>query len=196
MSTEIPPTARTSELVPNAVGMFAALFFTGLILRFQGRVLWCECGTFVPWSWDVSSMHNSQHLVDPYFFSHILHGFVFFAMLHGLCRAVSLQKRFWAAILFECAWEVLENSPLIIERYRSVTVSLGYFGDSIANSSFDILACSLGFLMAVRLKLWQSVTFFLASEIAMIFAIRDCLTLNVLMLLTPIEAIKDWQMGA
>jgi hypothetical protein len=196
MSIDTQPTDRTSEVLPNAVRMLVALFSTGLILKFQGRVFWCECGTFVPWSWDVSSMHNSQHLIDPYFFSHVLHGFVFFAPLHWLCRAVSLQKRFWAAVLFECAWEVLENSPLIIERYRAVTVSLGYFGDSIANSSFDILACALGFLMAVRLKPWLSVTFFMATEIAMIVAIRDCLTLNVLMLITPIEAIKDWQMGA
>jgi len=195
MSNSTQPAEQKFESVPTARRMMVALLLTGVILRFQGRVFWCQCGTLIPWSWDVESMHNSQHLIDPYFFSHVLHGLFFFALLHWLCGSVSLQKRFWAAVLFECAWEVLENSPMIIDRYRSVTVSLGYVGDSISNSSFDIFACILGFVLAFRLKVWQSVCFFLTTEIVMTLVIRDCLTLNVLMLVSPIEAIKQWQMG-
>jgi len=171
------------------------LLATVVALRLLGRVFWCDCGSLVPWSWDVNSQHNSQHLIDAYFFTHVLHGLVFYALLFAVRWPRTVESRFLAVLFLESVWEVLENSPPIIERYRAVTVSLGYYGDSIANSIVDILACSLGVLIACRATVWQSVAFFAATELLLVATIRDCLTLNVLMLAFPIDAIRQWQMA-
>jgi hypothetical protein len=171
------------------------LLATVVALRLLGRVFWCECGSLIPWSWDVNSPHCSQHLIDAYFFTHVLHGLVFYAVLVVVRWPRSVSSRFLAVVFLECFWEILENSPLIIERYRAVTVSLGYFGDSIANSIVDILACWFGVLIACRAKVWQSVTIFVITELLLVATIRDCLTLNVLMLPFPVDAILQWQMG-
>ena len=171
-----------------ALGM---LLVTVVALRLLGRVFWCECGSLVPWSWDVNSRHNSQHLIDAYFFTHVLHGLMFYVLLFAIRWPRTVESRFLAVVFLESVWEVLENSPLIIERYRAVTVSLGYYGDSIANSIVDILACSFGVVIACRAKVWQSVAFFAATELILVTTIRDCLTLNVLMLAFPIDAIRQ-----
>ena len=174
----------------------AMLLVTIVALRLLGQPFWCECGSLVPWSWDIDSQHCSQHLIDAYFFTHVLHGLVFYVLLVVVVRwPRTVSSRFLAVLFLECFWEVLENSPPIIERYRTVTLSLGYFGDSIANSIVDILACCFGAWIACRAKVWQSVTVFVATELLLLATIRDCLTLNVVMLPFPIDAILEWQKG-
>ena len=164
-----------------------------VILRSMGRQWWCNCGDYVPWSWTIHSSHNSQHLIDPYFFTHVLHGVIFFGILKALLPRLDAGPRFLIAVIIESAWEILENSPLIIERYRAATISLDYYGDSIANSICDVLACALGYWIAGRIGWRWSIVLFVVVELALMVTIRDCLTLNVLMLVFPIEAIKQWQ---
>lgn len=182
--------------VRTAWAAFGMLLVTVGALELLGQVFWCECGSLVPWSWDIDSRHCSQHLIDAYFFTHVLHGLVFYALLVVVVRwPRSVSSRFLAVLFLECFWEVLENSPPIIERYRAVTISLGYFGDSIANSIVDILACCFGVWIACRAKVWQSVAVFVITELLLLATIRDCLILNVLMLPFPVDAILEWQNG-
>ncbi len=177
-----------------AIGL-TAFVMTVLILRLIGRTWWCSCGSPVPWSWEIWSSHNSQHLIDPYTFTHALHGLVFFAALRFLPSKIASHSRFLIALTVECAWEILENSPMIIERYREATISLDYYGDSIANSLFDIVACMAGYLFASKVRWWWSLALFAVIEVILLMTIRDCLILNVVMLVWPIEAIKQWQGG-
>lgn len=160
-----------------------------------GRVWWCEAGDYVPWSWVVNSRHNSQHLIDPYSFTHILHGILEFWLLGLVFWKLPLAWRFVLAIFIESSWEVVENTNYIINRYREATISLDYFGDSIANSLFDIVCCGLGFLIAYKLRLWWSLALFVFSELVLLFWIRDSLLLNILMLVYPLDAVKSWQTG-
>lgn len=169
--------------------------FAIIYLRWQGRVWWCKCGHWYPISFVVQSEHNSQHLFDAYSFSHILHGILFFGLLWLFRRWLSLNMRAAIAATIEIGWETLENSPIIINRYREATVSLGYTGDSIANSLGDIASFVFGFYLARKLGLWWSVGVFLVVELTMLWMIRDNLALNVLMLLWPIDAIRRWQAG-
>ena len=166
-----------------------------IMLHLMGQPLWCKCGGLSPWSWDIWSSHNSQHLVDPYFFTHVLHGVVLCGLLYWLPRRVSESSRFLTAVILEAGWEILENCPMIIERYRAATISKDYFGDSIINSGGDLIACIIGYLLARQLGFRRSMVFFLLTELILLLTIRDSLLLNVLMLVWPIEAIKRWQMG-
>jgi len=168
---------------------------TVVILWLMGQPWWCKCGSWIPWSWDIWSSHNSQHLLDPYTASHVLHGVIFCGLLYWLPRSVSGSARFLAAIALEGGWEILENSPLIIERYRESTMAQDYFGDSLANSACDLLASAAGYLIAYELRAVKSVVILVATELILVFWIRDCLTLNVLMLVWPIDAIKQWQLA-
>ena len=162
----------------------------------MGRSLTYTNGPVRLWVGDVNSDQNSQQISDPYSFTHVIHGVVFYALLWLAAPRLSQRTRFVLAVLIEAAWEVLENTPLIIERYRAVTISLDYYGDSVLNSIADIVAMSLGFEIARRIPVWASVAFVLVIEAALAFAIRDNLTLNILMLVHPIDAIKQWQDGA
>lgn len=166
-----------------------------VILHLLGRRPWCKCGGYSPWSWEIYSQHNSQHLIDPYTFTHVLHGIVFFGVLWLLRDRLSDSVRLMIAAVVEAAWEVLENTSLIIERYREATISLDYYGDSIANSVSDVLACLLGYLIASRLRWYYSVAIFLAVEVTLLLTIRDSLLLNVIMLVYPSDAILQWQAG-
>ena len=150
---------------------------------------------FAIWVWDIWSSSNSQYLLDPYSFSHLVHGFLFFGILSLAARRLTLERRLLIAVILEAAWEVLENSPLIINRYRQATIALGYEGDSVMNSLSDIVMMSLGFLAASRLRAWQSVGAVVAMELGCLLLFRDNLTLNVIMLVHPIDAIKAWQMA-
>jgi Protein of unknown function (DUF2585) len=185
------------QITPRQLPFMIATILIGtvIVLQSMGRLVWCQCGSPVPWSWEIWSMHNSQHLLDPYFFSHVLHGVIFFAVLFLWRKQISANARFFLAFVVEAGWEILENSPFIIERYRAATMSLDYFGDSMANSMFDILACMLGYWFAASVRWYWSVALFAVFEFAMLVSIRDCLILNVIMLVSPIEAIKQWQMG-
>ena len=167
----------------------------GLVLHLMGRRLWCACGSWVPWSWDIWSSHNSQHLVDPYAFTHFLHGLIFYAGLRWLLGGRWPLVRVLLALAIELAWEVGENTNTVIDAYRESTISLNYHGDSLLNSLGDVAALALGYLVAARVPVWVSLALFAGIEVGLLLAIRDSLLLNVVMLLAPVEALKAWQMA-
>jgi len=169
------------------------LALTAAIEFGMGRSLLGPDGAFGWWDGNIWSDENSQRVADAYSFSHIVHGILFFALLWLAARGLPLRYRFLIALLLEAGWEVLENSPLIINRYREATIALGYVGDSVLNSCSDIAMMALGFLFASRMRVRVSVAAVLAMEIVCLLWVRDNLTLNVIMLIHPIDAIKAWQ---
>lgn len=173
---------------------FAVLVIHVAVLYVMGRIPWCASG-FGIWTSDAWSDRTSQDFADPYSFSHVLHGVIFYWALQHLAKNRSMPQRFILAMLIEVAWEILENSPIIISRYRNATAALGYSGDSILNSVGDIFSCLIGFWMAMRWPVKVVVALVIFEELALLIAIRDNLTLNVIMLIHPIQAIKDWQLG-
>jgi hypothetical protein len=174
---------------------FAAIFpATAVLLRAEGRLWICACGKLLAWSGGVCSANNSQHFLDPYSFTHVLHGVLFFWLIYWLAPQWRATTKLLLATAAEAAWEVFENTNFIIERYRTATAALGYNGDTVVNSFGDILCCIAGFLIAQRLGLRRSVILFLAFELILIVWIHDSLLLEILMLIAPINAIKAWQM--
>jgi hypothetical protein len=182
--------SRTGWLV--AAGLLALL---AAILLAMGRPLICPCGTVSLWHGVVQSNQNSQQISDWYSFSHIIHGFLFYVLSRWLMPRAPLWAALAVAIGIEGAWEILETSPIIIDRYREVTMAYGYSGDSVLNSVSDAAFMLLGFLAASRMRWWMTVGIAIFFELFTLFAIRDNLTLNVLMLVSPIEAVKEWQAG-
>lgn len=192
------------SLLPNRRGALLALALAltvSAILLAMGRVPICECGTVRLWHGEVQSAENSQHIADWYSFSHVIHGLLFYFFAHVLWRQWKIfggKPAIWAlpiAVAFEGFWELLENSPLIIDRYRAVTMSYGYAGDSVLNSLSDMGFMTLGFLIASRLPAWASLVLAIAFELFTLVMIRDNLALNILMLVWPIDAIRVWQAG-
>lgn len=160
---------------------------------YMGRAAFGPDGRFGLWESDINSRENSQRLADPYSFTHFSHGLIFFALAWLVAHGLPVEKRFLMAVALESAWEIAENSPFMIERYRAATISLGYFGDSVVNSAGDILSMALGFVFAAAVPVRVSVAAFIFLELALLFAIRDNLVLNVVMLVYPLQAIKNWQ---
>ena len=192
----------STSLLPHRKALVLSLLvalYAGFILLAMGRPPICACGSVKLWHGVVQSAENSQHLADWHTFSHVIHGLIFYAGAHLLWRRWNVfdgAPARWAlpiAVALEASWELLENSPMIIERYRAVTASFGYSGDSIVNSMADIGWMVLGFWLASRLPWKASLALALAFELLTLVVIRDNLTLNVLMLVHPVEAIKVWQ---
>ena len=164
-------------------------------LRAQGRLWFCACGYLLPWSSDAWSADNSQHLFDPYSFTHVLHGFIFWWLLAWILPRASVAWRFCLTISLEALWEVVENTDFVIRHYRETTQALGYQGDTVVNVLGDILTCGFGFLLAWRLGFRRTLALFILTEVVLLVWIRDSLLLNILMLVYPLEGIKAWQAG-
>ena len=181
---------------PRTVAAGGALMAAaGLVLLFMGRVPICRCGYVSLWHGQVDSAGNSQHLTDWYTFSHVIHGFGFYGLLWLATRRQPIGVRLALAVMLEASWEILENTDMVINRYREATIALDYYGDSVLNSLSDIGAMVLGFVLAARLPVWMIIVAAVAMELVVGYLIRDNLTLNILMLLYPIEAVRQWQMG-
>jgi uncharacterized protein DUF2585 len=164
-----------------------------VMLREEGRMFLCACGHFAVWVSDWCSSNTSQQLLDPYSITHILHGFLFCWLITFLFRRMPQGWQLWLALLLESAWEVLENTPFVINKYRTETAALGYQGDTIVNSVGDLTCALLGFLVARRLGVRWSLIVFVLIELILIFWIHDSLLLQMLMLVRPVDAIKFWQ---
>src|SRR3989344_4843656 len=162
-------------------------------LYMMGQVPICKCGDVKLWHGVTYSSENSQHLSDWYSFSHIIHGFIFFWLLWKFLGKKPLGLRFLLALLIEAGWELFENTDFIINRYREVTISLDYYGDSVINSVFDVLFMVLGFYMARKLPVWAVISLIILMELFVGWWIRDNLTLNIIMLIYPFKAVLNWQ---
>ena len=174
-----------------AIGLVLLLVI--VLLRAEGRMFLCDCGHFAVWTSDACSSQTSQQLFDPYSFTHVLHGFLFFWLMALLFRRLSSSWQVLLAVLLEGAWEVFENTPFVIHKYRTETAALGYQGDTIVNSLGDLTCALIGFLLARKLGVRWSLIFFLLVEVVLTLWIHDSLLLQILMLIRPVQAIKLWQ---
>jgi hypothetical protein len=187
----------TLSRTQTAIAVAAIIAAAALALYLMGHPLICKCGYVKLWHFDVQSAENSQHLIDWYSPSHLIHGFLFYWLLWLVSRwlPMSLGLRLVLAVAVEASWEVVENTDFVINHYREMTISLDYYGDSVINSVSDILFMLLGFFMAARLPVWLTVAMALALELFIGAMIRDNLTLNVLMFLWPLDSVLHWQQG-
>ena len=190
----VRPEVRTGVGVDIAIAV-AIVCLSGALELAMGRPAAYRNGPMRVWSGDINSDQNSQQIADPYSFTHVIHGAAFYGLSRLAFPAAPVALRAVTAITLESAWEVYENTDTVINRYRAATVSLGYYGDSLTNTIGDILSCALGFFLAWRLPTRVTVAWVAAIEMILALVIRDNLTLNILMLIHPIDAIKAWQMG-
>jgi hypothetical protein len=174
-----------------AILIIAAL--TMVQLRLQGRLWWCVCHQAFIWVGDAWSSHTSQHLFDPYSFTHVLHGFMFFWLISLALPKLADHWQLVLTVALEGMWEIIENSEFVIQRYRETTAALGYSGDSILNSLSDMLLCGVGLVLARKLRWPRSVMVFAAVELVILFWIHDSLVLNIIMLIYPNASLKAWQ---
>jgi hypothetical protein len=173
----------------------AIMALAAAILLAMGRTPFCRCGSIRLWTPDAWGPENSQQLTDPYTFTHITHGILLYFIAWIVAPGLSLPARAVLVIAAESAWEVLENTDMVIDRYRAATMALGYYGDSVFNSMGDILACAGGFAIASRLPARATIALVIVLELALTMTIRDSLLLNIVMLVHPIDAVRTWQAG-
>jgi hypothetical protein len=173
----------------------AVVAAAAVVLRLEGRLWLCACGRLLPWVGDAWSADTSQHLFDPYSFTHVLHGFAFCGLLALLAPRAGWRWRLVLAVALEAAWEVVENTEYVVNRYREATAALGYAGDTVVNSLGDVAACAIGFLVARRLGATRTLLLFVLTEVVLLLWIRDSLLLNILLLLYPSETLRAWQAG-
>jgi uncharacterized membrane protein len=190
---DVTPQRLKSRLWP-ALAIVASFAATAVLLRLEGRLWICACGKVLIWTGNTCSSDNSQHFLDPYSLTHVLHGFLFFWLIFWLARRLRPNWQLTLAVVVEGLWEAFENTNFIIDRYRAQTAALGYTGDTVLNSFGDIVCCLVGFLIARRLGLRRSLIVFAVLELILILWIRDSLLLEILMLVLPIDAIKAFQM--
>ncbi len=196
MTTLIPAESRSPRVTTILLIACAAILLAQIIAEYwAGRVPICTCGYIKLFEPVVNSPGNSQHLADWYTPSHIIHGFLFYGLAHLVLRGKPLAAKLLLALVIESGWEILENSPVIIDRYRTATISLDYYGDSILNSVMDTVFMALGFFFAARAPVAVTIVIAIFFELFTGWLIRDNLTLNVLMLVYPLEAVKAWQSG-
>ena len=182
--------------VPASVLGVVTLFAIAATVELaMGRKLWGVSGQPGLWSSNVNSEHNSQYIFDPYTFSHITHGILLYGLLWVIARRQPVRIRAVAAVAFECLWEIVENTDIVIRRYRAATISLNYYGDSVMNSMGDVLAAVSGFVLAALMPTVATVVAALALEFGLALWIRDSLLLNIIMLIHPVDAIRSWQQG-
>jgi hypothetical protein len=177
------------------LAIISMMAITAAVELWNGRLLFCKCGTIRLWAGDIWSNETSQQFLDPYSFTHILHGVIFYGLMWIVAgKRLPVGARLLGAVMLECGWEMLENSSFIINRYRAGTISLGYYGDSVLNSMGDICSMMVGFALAWKLPVRVTVVGAVLLDLALILTIRDSLALNIIMLIHPIAAIKAWQM--
>jgi hypothetical protein len=185
---------RFLRLPGPRVATLVLLVATVAQLRYQGRIWFCDCGQLRFWTSQADGPHTSQHLADPYSFTHFLHGLLLFWGVTWLVRRWKWPWQCWLALSIEAAWEIFENTQFTIDRYRA-TAAIGYTGDSITNSLGDLFACWLGLEVARRLS-WRKTCYLLvAVEVGLLLTIRDSLLLSVVMLVYPLDLLKQWQLG-
>ncbi|HKG61524.1 MAG TPA: DUF2585 family protein [Pyrinomonadaceae bacterium] len=181
---------RLTPIIATALVPLAMI----VLLRAEGRHFLCTCGHVAVWVSDWCSSNTSQQLLDPYSFTHVLHGFLFFWLIALLFKRMPRAQQFLLAVLLESAWEVFENTSFVINKYRTETAALGYQGDTIVNSLGDLACALLGFVIARQLGVRRSLIVFVLIEVVLTFWIHDSLLLQILMLVRPVEGIKLWQM--
>jgi hypothetical protein len=192
---DIPARDELKRRVVPWLVVLAVLAAAAFELRVQGRLWLCSCGHFRPWYGEAWGPETSQQLLDPYSFTHMLHGFIFAGLLALLLRRANWRWRVALGVAAEALWEVIENTEYVINRYREATASLGYNGDTVVNSLGDIIACTAGVLLARKLGLLKSLLVFALTEVTLLIWIRDSLLLNIVLLVYPSEALKAWQAG-
>jgi len=193
VSSEIPWQTRHRAMLWLIASLLLVLAVTAVALRLEGRLWICACGTIKFWVGNTCSSDNSQHILDPFSFTHVLHGIAFFWIIAWLGARLRFSWQVVLAIAVEAGWEIFENTDFVINRYRTATAALGYTGDTVVNSLGDILCCLGGFLIARRLGYGRSLVLFLAIELILILWIKDSLLLQILMLISPVTVIKNWQ---
>jgi hypothetical protein len=187
--------ARTKSLKMHHYLLIASLMIAAaaVILLLMGRNPICTCGSVKLWVGETNSPDNSQHIADWYTLSHIIHGFLFYGIFWIIAGKIPVGQRLLMAVAVEAAWEIFENTDIVINRYREATIALGYVGDSVLNSVSDMLFMVLGFFFAARAPLWLTIVLAIFFELLAAWVIRDNLSLNILMLLYPVSAVKTWQ---